>query len=57
MKSIKIYQKLLIPADKVNNLHRLTTDESNKLLAENISISHKKTDKPSLNSRNTEAKK
>ena len=56
MKSMKKNAKLLIPADKINNLYRLTTDEYNKLLTENISKSYKKTDKSPLNSTNTEAK-
>ena len=56
MKSIKQDPKLLIPADRINNLYRLTTDEYNKLLTENISKSYKRTDKSSLNSVNTEAK-
>ena len=56
MKSIKQDPKLLIPADRINNLYRLTTDEYNKLLTENISKSYKRTDKSSLNSINTEAK-
>ena len=36
-KKIKQDPKLLIPADKTNTLYRLTTDEYNKLLTENIS--------------------
>ena len=36
-KNIKKNPKLLIPADKTNNLPELTTDEYNKLLTENIS--------------------
>ena len=42
VKRIKQDPMLLIPADKPNNLHRLTTDEYNKLLTENISKSYKK---------------
>ena len=42
MKSIKQDPKLLIPVDKTNNLYRLTTDEYNKLLTENISKNYKK---------------
>ena len=57
VKSIKKDPKLLIPADKANNLYRLTADEYNKLLTENIFKSYKTTDKSSLNSINTEAKK
>ena len=56
MKSIKKDPKLLISAGKTNNLYRLTADEYNKLLTENISKSYKKSDKSSLNSINTEAK-
>ena len=47
--------KLLIPTDKTNNSYRVTTDEYNELLTENISKSYKKTDKPPLNGINTEA--
>ena len=53
-KWIKQDPKILIPADKTNNLYRLTTDEYNKLLTENISKSHK-TDKFWLKIINTEA--
>ena len=56
VKRIKEDQKLLILAGKTNNLYRLTTDEYNKLLTENISKSYKKTDRSSLNRINTEAK-
>ena len=56
VKRIKEDQKLLILAGKTNNLYRLTTDEYNKLLTENISKSYKKTDKSSLNRINTESK-
>ena len=42
VKNIKQDPKLLILADKTNNLYRLTTDEYNKLLTENISKNHKK---------------
>ena len=37
VKNIKDNSKFLIPADKTNNLHELTTEEYNKLLIENIS--------------------
>ena len=39
--NIKKNPKLLIPADKTSNLHELTTDECNKLLAENICNAYK----------------
>ena len=55
VKRIKQDPMLLIPADKPNNLHRLTTDEYNKLLTENISKSYKKNWKSSLNRINTKA--
>ena len=42
VKRIKQDPKLLIPADKPNNLDRLTTDEYNKLLTKKISKSYKK---------------
>ena len=53
-KWIKQDPKILIPAVKTNNLYRLTTDEYNKLLTENISKSHK-TDKSWLKIINTVA--
>ena len=56
MKRIKQDPKLLLSADKTNNLYRWTTDEYNKLLTEKISKSYKKADKPSLKRINTEAK-
>ena len=56
VKSIKQDPKLLIPAGKTNYLYRLTTDDYNKLLAENIPKSYKKTNKSSLNGINTEVK-
>ena len=42
MKSIKQDSRLLIPADKTNNLYRLTTDEYNRLLTEHMFKSYKK---------------
>ena len=41
-RNIKKNPKLLIPADRTNNLHKLTTDEFNKLLTENTSKVYKK---------------
>ena len=56
VKNIKKNPKLLIPADKTNNLYKLTTEEYNKLLIENISKTYKKTTVSALNVINTEAK-
>ena len=56
MKRIKQDPKLLLSADKTNNLYKWTTDEYNKLLTEKISKSYKKADKSSLKRINTEAK-
>ena len=56
IKSIKSNAKLLIPADKTNNLYELTTEEYNKLLTENISKTYKKSSISTLNKINTEAK-
>ena len=42
VRNIKKNPKLLIPADKTNNLYELTPDEYNKLLTENISKTYKK---------------
>ena len=56
VKNIKKNPKLLVPADKTNNLYKLTTEEYNKLLIENISRTYKKTATSAINSINTEAK-
>ena len=56
VKNIKKNPKLLIPADKTNNLYELTTEEYNKLLIENISKTYKKTNVSAKNAINTEAK-
>ena len=56
VKNIKKNPKLLVPADKTNNLYKLTTEEYNKLLIENISRTYKKTTTSAINSINTEAK-
>ena len=42
VRNLKSNTKLLIPADKTNNLYELTPDEYNKLLTENISKTYKK---------------
>ena len=42
VEDIKENPKLLIPADKANNLYELTTKEYDKLLIENISKMYKK---------------
>ena len=56
MNRIKQDPKLFFPADKTNNLYRLTINEYNKLLTKSISESYKKTDKSSLKGINTEVK-
>ena len=56
MNRIKQDQKLFFPADKTNNLYRLTIIEYKKLLTKSISKSYKKTDKSSLKGINTEVK-
>ena len=55
-KNIKKNPKLLVPADKTNNLQELTTEEYNKLLIENISKTYKKSTVSAIKSVNTEAK-
>ena len=50
------WSKLLIPADKTNNLYELTTDKYNKLLTENISKAYKKSILSTMHTINTEAK-
>ena len=56
VKNIKKNPKLLVPADKTNNLQELTTEEYNKLLIENISKTYKKSTVSAIKSVNTEAK-
>ena len=56
VKNIKKNPKLLIPADKTNDLYELTTEEYNKSLIENISKTYKKTNVSAKNAINTEAK-
>ena len=56
VKNIKKNPKILVPADKTNNLYELTTEEYNKLLTENISKTYKKSTVSAINSINTEAK-
>ena len=45
---------MLIPADKTNNLYKLTTEEYNKLLIQKISETYKKTTVSTINAINTE---
>ena len=56
MKNIKKNPKLLISADKTNNLYELTTVEYNKLLFENINKTYKRTTISAINAINTEVK-
>ena len=56
MKNIKKNPKLLISADKTNNLFELTTEEYNKLLFENISKTYKRTTISAINAISTEVK-
>ena len=56
VKNIRKNPKLLIPADKTNNLYELTNEEYNKLLLGNISKTYKKTTASAINAINTEAK-
>ena len=56
-KNLRKDPRVLFPADKTNNLCRLTTgEEYNTLLTEKIPKSYIKTDKSSLNRLNTKAK-
>ena len=55
-KNRKKCPKLLIPADKTNNLYEITSEQYNKLLLENISKTYKKTTVSVINAINTEAK-
>ena len=54
VKNKKKNPKLLIPADKTNNLCKLTTEEYNKLLIQKISETYKKTTVSAINAKNTE---
>ena len=56
MKNIKKKPKLLISADKTNNLFELRTEEYNKLPFENISKTYKRTTISAINAINTEVK-
>ena len=47
---------LFIPADKTNNLYKLSKDNYNKLLTDNITKSYKKTNTAAINNNNKEAK-
>ena len=47
---------LFIPADKTNNLYKLSKDNCNKLLTDNITNSYKKTNTAAINNINKEAK-
>ena len=49
-------RNLLVPADKTNNLYKLTTDEYNKLLTENISKAYKESTLSTMHTINTGAK-
>ena len=56
---VKKYEKnpkLIIPADKTNNLYELATEEYNKLLIENINKTFKKITVSAINVINTEPK-
>ena len=55
-RNIKKKPKLLIPADKTNNLYELSTDKYNKLLTENISKTYKKYNLSTTYTINAEAK-
>ena len=58
-KDIKLIDEdplLFIPADKTNNLYKLSKDNYNKLLTDNITKSYKKTNTAAINDINEEAK-
>ena len=48
---------LIIPADKTNNLYKLSKDNYNQLLTDNITKSYKKTNTAAINNTNKEAKR
>ena len=56
VKNIKKNPKLLVPADRTNNLYELTTEEYKKLLIENISQTYKKSTVSAIHSLTTKAK-
>ena len=58
-KDIKLINEdplLFIPADKMNNLYKLSKDSYNKLLTDNITKSYEKTKTAAINNINKEAK-
>ena len=56
VKNIKKNPKLLVPADKTNNLQELTTEEYNKLLIENISQTYRNSTLSAIHSLTNKAK-
>ena len=56
IKRINEDRLLFIFADKANNLYKLSKDNYNKLLTENITKSYKKTNTAAINNINKEAK-
>ena len=56
VKNMKKNPKLLVPADKTNNLQELTTEEYNKLLIENISQTYRNSTLSAIHSLTNKAK-
>jgi len=55
-KIIKQNDKVIVPADKTNNKYKVSVNEYNKLLTENITKSYKKAESSTIESINKEAK-
>ena len=55
-KAINDSKELLIPADKTTNLYKVTPQQYNKLLAENITKTYRKSDLNAIHNVNQEAK-
>ena len=56
IRELKQSSKLHIPADKTSNIYKVTSDEYNKLLTENITKTYKKTTNAAVKKVNEEAK-
>ena len=55
-KLIRQNDRVIVPADKTNNMYKISVSEYNKLLTENITKSYKKAESSTMKSINKEAK-
>jgi len=56
IRKMKQFNKFHVPADKTNNIYKLSAEEYNKLLTENITKTYKKTTSSAVSKVNEEAK-